>query len=106
MQIVTHAPRLTLSPALRNHIERRLETAIKAFESRVRRISVRLIDLNGPKGGIDTRCRIQAQSTRGEELVVSGTGENGFAAVSYAVDRLHRLMRRRLGDRKAGRRHS
>ncbi len=49
---------LTISDALRTHIERRLHFALSRFGARILHVAVRLEDINGPRGGVDKRCRI------------------------------------------------
>ena len=44
---------------IRAHVERRLGFALSRFEDRLTSVIVRLSDENGPKGGLDKRCRIE-----------------------------------------------
>ena len=63
---------------------------------RVRRIRVHVADVNGPRGGIDKRCRIQATVNGLGEVVVEDTEQNLLQAISKAADRLGRKVMRRL----------
>ena len=51
MQIDVQALGLELTPALREHTERRLHFALGRSDTQVSRLWVRLSDLNGPRGG-------------------------------------------------------
>lgn len=60
-------------------------------------IIVSLVDLNGPKGGIDRQCQVQAKLHDGRLVVVRARSE-GFGP---AIDRaLHRLLRRLVKQRQ------
>lgn len=56
--------------ALRAHIERRIGFALARFSDGLGSVLVRLDDLNGPRGGIDKRCRVLLRGPAfGERLV-------------------------------------
>ena len=63
MQIDIHAQGFSLTGTLRDYTERRLRFALARAAERVRQIKVRFSDINGPRGGIDKRCRIQQRRT-------------------------------------------
>ena len=52
--------------ALRESAARRLTFAVGRFRHRIRRITVRLVDQNGPRRGVDSRCSITAELLNGE----------------------------------------
>lgn len=43
---------------LREYASHRLSLALRRFERRIRRVIVRISDLNGPKRGVDSNCSI------------------------------------------------
>lgn len=43
----------------RDYLRRKLEARLSRFGKRVERSSVRIEDANGPRGGVDKRCRIK-----------------------------------------------
>ena len=52
--------------AIRRHVERRVQTAVGRFSHRVRAVTIRLDDINGPeKGGADKACRLRSRSPAG-----------------------------------------
>jgi ribosomal subunit interface protein len=81
--------------SLREHAERRVESAIRRFGDRIVAVQIRLADLNGPRGGIDKLCRIQVHG-RGLNIVVEDKDIDAFVAVDRAAHRLRRALDRRL----------
>lgn len=87
----------------RRFIERRLQFALGRFGGRVQRVLVRLEDLNGPRGGLDQRCHIEARVARHGVLVVDVRDTELEPAVSRAADRIGRRVRDELNARRARR---
>lgn len=85
-----------LTPALRAHTERRLAFALSRFAPQLTNLVVRMDDLNGPKGGIDKRCRMEARLLGHPALVVEATGSDLYVAIDAAADRLGRSVSRAL----------
>jgi ribosomal subunit interface protein len=77
-----------LTDALREHIERRLEFAFDTFRDHVHEALVYLMDLNGPKGGVDKLAQITVRVSRVGELAVRETGTTMHAALNRAARRL------------------
>lgn len=90
-----------VSVALRAHVSRRLDFAVRRFAHRIARIVVRLVDVNGPKGGPDKRCRIVATLAPDREIVVEATDADAYAAVSQAAIRLDERVARALARRRS-----
>jgi ribosome-associated translation inhibitor RaiA len=88
---------------LREYAARRLGFALRRFRSDIRRITVRLIDLNGPRRGVDSRCSITADLMDGRQLFVDATAAWPFAAITRATGRLNEAIRRQHGRRSAHR---
>ena len=63
--------------ALKKYAARRLSFALRRFQDRIRHISVRLVDVNGPKRGVDSRCSIVADLVDGQQLFVEATAYPG-----------------------------
>jgi ribosome-associated translation inhibitor RaiA len=106
MKIEIQSRGIELSDDLRDHAARRARFALTRFGDRVRRLSVMVDDLNGPKGGVDMRCRIRADLNPRGEIVIRETQPDPYSAVARATDRVaHALSRRlqRLHARRRGR---
>lgn len=96
MQIDIQARGFTLTDALREHVERQLQFAIHRLQEQVVRVSVRLSDINGPKGGKDQQCRIQIHVGGIPDVVIEDTEENLYVAITRATSRAGRTLRRNL----------
>ena len=88
--------------ALREFAERRLSFALRRFAHRVRHVMFRLVDENGPRRGVDTRCSITADLVEGRRIFVEANAAWPFASITRAAHRLNESIRRELG-RRAGR---
>lgn len=88
------------SEFLNEHVMEQVERAVHRFRDRIRRITVRLTDLNGPKGGVDKRCRITAELLHSPPLVVEGESDDAYDAVAQAAARLGRVTARLIGKRR------
>jgi ribosome-associated translation inhibitor RaiA len=89
-----------LSEAMREHVARRLDFALGRFAHRIEGITVRLVDINGPKGGIDKRCRIVVRLTQSRSVVVEATDSDAYAAVSQAAIRADETVARAITRRR------
>jgi putative sigma-54 modulation protein len=96
----TIVPRkIRLSPAVRNRIERRLHFALARFDGTIRNVEISLSDENGPRGGVDKRCRVLMTLTRGNRLVVEGRGERLQDLLDRTLERAGRAAARALERR-------
>jgi hypothetical protein len=86
------------------HVERRLLYTLGRFGNRVRRVMLRLEDLNGPRGGLDKRCHIEARLAGRGVLVVDVRDVELEPAVSRAAERMARRVREELAARRDVRR--
>jgi hypothetical protein len=78
-----------------------LETALGRFKRRITGVTVALEDLNGPRGGVDKRCRIVLGLRRDRTVVVQATAENEYAAIAEACSRVRsRVVRTLTSDRR------
>jgi len=89
--------------ALRNYTERRLRFSVRRLNPRIKRLRVCVEDLNGPRGGMDKRCRIVAEISPSGNLVIEETDAQIHEAVDRAADRLRRSVRRELKRRQTRR---
>jgi hypothetical protein len=87
----------TVGAGFQGLIATRLGASLRGVESRIERIIVRFEDLNGPKGGPDTACRIQLALSGQPVLVVEARGEGEAHAFRLAVPRLAAALERRRG---------
>ena len=96
MHLDIRGQNFTLTPSLLEHVERRLHSALARFDGRVTRVAVRVADVNGPRGGVDKRCRIAVRVRPAGEIVVEGTCPDLYAAIDVAADRIGRSVQREV----------
>lgn len=102
MKITIKAHQLQLDQETSTNMERRLRFALGRFGDSINRVTVRLTDLNGPKGGIDKECLIVVKLQKGGEVIVQGSGMDCSATLNYCADRIGRAVDRELSrNRKA-----
>jgi putative sigma-54 modulation protein len=94
--VVIRSGRADTAEAIREYATRRLAFALRPFEQRVRRVKLSLIDVNGPRGGVDARCSIAVDLVDGHRLFVDATTAWPFASVTRAAGRLNAALRRKL----------
>ena len=100
MQIDIKAHDFPLTDALRSHAERRLRSALTCCGEHIRRVAMRLSDINGPRGGSDKRCHLQVVLTGLPDLVVEDTEADLYVAINRAADRAGRTLVRRIERRQ------
>ncbi|MGE3512250.1 MAG: HPF/RaiA family ribosome-associated protein [Vicinamibacterales bacterium] len=91
-------------------VQKRLEFAMGRFAGRVRSLSVRLTDLNGPRGGVDKKCLIAVRLDRPRRvIVIEDVDADESALVGRAADRAARAVSRAIqaaADWRATARHT
>lgn len=97
MNINVHLSRdLPDTVELREHIDRRLGNALGKYDDRVSQVALHLIDQNGPKGGVDIRCKIHVQLHPHGALFIEQDESSPEQAVDNAIHRLGQAVRREL----------
>jgi hypothetical protein len=66
-----HAHGLELPETLEPYVHEKLGAKLGAFALQIERVAVRFRDINGPRGGEDTECRIQVVIGGRPDIVVS-----------------------------------
>ena len=101
MQIDIQSRGFALTHALREYTGRRLRFALVLAGGRVRRVAVRLFDVNGPRGGIDKRCHIRGALNGLAAVVTEDAEADLYLAINRAADRIGRNVMRRLARHNA-----
>jgi len=89
-----------LDQADRDTIARKLGTRLGKFASSIERISVRLSDVNGPKGGVDHRCVIKVVLSGLPSVVVERTDSALQRAIDSAISATGQAVRRSVQRRR------
>lgn len=103
MHIDMQSQDFALTDALRGHAERRLAFSLGRSADQVGRVAVVLADINGPRGGIDKRCRIRVKLSPALEVVVEDTQPDMYAAIDRAAERIGRAVARNLRRKRHAR---
>lgn len=96
MQITIASRHTDLTQAIREHIHQRLTAALDQHAARVRRVTVRLEDENGPRGGEDQVCRVAVELTNGQTLHHERRGLDLYANISLVADKVKRRVGRQI----------
>lgn len=78
-------------------LQRRAQRHLSRIAHLISDLVVSLADLNGPKGGIDRQCQVQAKLHDGRLVVVKARSEGFGPAIDGA---LHKLLKRLIKQRK------
>lgn len=73
-------------------LQRRAERLLGRIAHRIAALEVSLADLNGPKGGVDRQCQIQARLHDGNSVVVKARSEGFGPAIDQAMHKLARKL--------------
>src|ERR1051326_4456161 len=91
----------------RDYIARKLGMKLGKFVSSIERITVRLSDTNGPKGGRDQRCQIKVVLSGLPSIVVNETDSTLPRTIDRAIDAAAiAVQRRRLKPLHHGSSHT
>ena len=93
------------TPVMDRLLEHKLHYALDRFGHWVQSVDLAVEDLNGPKGGVDKRCRMAVSIPRHRSVVVDGRGEDMMAVVTDVIDRTAAALAR-VRDRRHSRRHA
>lgn len=116
MKLLVIGEKIKVTEGVHDFVTRRLHFALGRFLPQIERVTARVADMNGPRGGEDKRCRIEVR-LRGLETIVrearaSALEEAAYRAaesvergVSRALERMQH-KRRRPGISMAGPRES
>jgi hypothetical protein len=93
MQVLFEA-RSPEAHALQGMAVRRTRFVMRRLHWMVQRARVHLDDVNGPRGGIDKRCRIELRAPAGRPVVVTSIATDWRCALDAALVRAVRALTR------------
>ncbi len=96
MLINIHGQGFSVTRAIREYVDKRIRFALARIGHRLRRVDVRLSDLNGPRGGVDKRCLIEVRINRHPPVIVTDVQSDLYASIDRASARAGRTVMRRL----------
>ena len=92
---------IEVSPEELAQIQKAFSFAIDRFGHVVRDVDVTLVDINGPRGGVDKRCNVQLRLYPRGLLVVRSTGSSLMETVNDACDKMRQVIAKRLSKQKS-----
>ncbi len=96
MQIAIYSNDFAITEGIREHINRKLRFALARVRSHIKSVSIRLGDINGPKGGRDKRCLLTVSISNTQELVIYDVQVDMYHAIDNALSRLSRVAVRKI----------
>lgn len=82
------------------YIRRKLGMKLGKFANSIERVTIRVQDINGPRGGVDQICRIKVVLSGLPSIVVEEKDPRLNAAIDAALSSVERVVRRRLQRRR------
>ena len=104
MQIAIRTSHLSLQPEQRQQIERRASFALARLSAVIKRVEVSLADTNGPRGGVDKRCRVLVHLDGGATAFVEDRDSDLVTLIDRTMDRAGRAAHKRVDLATLGRR--
>jgi len=100
MEFKLHGANIRVTDAIASHVQDRFMTALDHHQRQVDDVTIRLEDINGPKGGVDMRCQATIHLHRGNTVVVEDVQDDLYAAISVAADRAKHVVTRKVEKRR------
>lgn len=96
MQLDIQTNGFTLTEDIRSYTTQRLQFALDRNDQQITHVSVHLADINGPRGGVDKRCKINLTLVGQNNIVIEDTEADLYVAIDRASERCARTLTRRL----------
>ena len=100
MNVKIQARNTEVSRTFEEWIERRLLFALSRFGDRIRRVTALMEDINGPRGGVDKRCRVTVRARGAWTVTVRDLDADLHSVISRAVARAGHAVSRRVARRR------
>jgi ribosome-associated translation inhibitor RaiA len=101
MPLALRTSGVELSPALRKEIQTRIDRRLGRIAPHVERVSVRFEDLNGPRGGVDTLCRIKVVLSGLPSVLANQKASDPMKAFNQADHRVERAVKKAISRGQA-----
>lgn len=88
--------RVPLSADTRDRIREQLTRKLRKFATHIERVTARFDDLNGPRTGLDSECRLKIVLANMESVIVEARAESPEAAFAQAGRSIERTLRKKL----------
>lgn len=91
-----HADGIELPEALHDYVHKKLGDKLGGFALQIERVAIRFSDINGPRGGTDSECRVQVVLARRPQVVVTERAKDPRKAFDAANQAAGRAVKRDL----------
>ncbi len=96
MLIQIHASGFKLNGALRHLFEEKIVSSLTRFANRIGKVDAYLVDVNGPKGGIDKLVRLVVEVSRKPTIVIEEKGEQWIELLDSVTERGEQTVGRQI----------
>jgi len=86
------SPHFPVTEALKGHIRACFEPIVLRYDDRIRVLKVRLMDVNGPRGGEDKVCHLQVDVDHHPTVNTEGRHTDLYTAITLAARRMERSL--------------
>ncbi|MCE9667927.1 ribosome-associated translation inhibitor RaiA [Myxococcus stipitatus] len=101
MKVLMRGVHLTLTDSLRDYAREHLVRHVERYaDDEASEVDISLVDINGPKGGVDKECRVTVRMPNFASIHVTETAETLLQAIDAARDRLERSLKRAVDKRR------
>lgn len=97
---------MKINETLHDFVVRRMHFALGRFAPKIQRVTVRVADVNGPRGGVDKHCRVEINLRGLDNVLSEGCGADIETAAAFAAGRARRSVARALDRRRDKRRRA
>lgn len=87
---------MAVSEALEQHARECLDKVQRRFGERVTRVEIHLKDVNGPKGGMDKECLMEARPAGLQPVVASAVADDTYQVIKQSADKLEKVLESRI----------
>ena len=101
MELSVRGLNFDLTDAILGHVRRRLAECLSHYAPRLRSVTARVSDVNGPRGGLDKRCHIEVRGPGFGTACVDAVDPDLYRAVDRAAARLRKQLARELGRHRS-----
>ena len=96
MDLKIHGHHIEVTDSIRDHIHSAFDTALDQHARWITGVTVRLEDVNGPKGGVDKRCQAEIHVKPSGTVVLEETKEDMYAAINLVADKAKQVVGRKV----------
>ncbi|WP_257455433.1 ribosome hibernation-promoting factor, HPF/YfiA family [Archangium lipolyticum] len=101
MKVLMRGVHLDLTDSLRDYANQHLvEPIARYIDDEATEIEIAMVDINGPKGGVDQECRVTVRMPGFAGIHITETAETMFQAIDATRDRLEKTVKRTVEKRR------